>query len=194
MREKSLEGGALWLGLSVVIFLFCHSFFVEQKKNTVSDGVSSSGWVHVQVKGLANRDGIYVLPDGSGLMELFRKLGLDEKEVAGNYMLGDFSSIEFSEVSPFWFSLGKMREGEIYLLGYTMDLNRAEVRDLVLLPKIGPSLARRIVRERKVGGPFSSLEDLTRVKGLTRKSIAEIQALVTVGPRMPLGGVGKNGR
>ncbi len=87
-----------------------------------------------------------------------------------------------------------MTEREIYLLGYTMDLNRAGTRDLVLLPGVGPVLARKIVRERAKGGPFESIQDLYRVRGISKGSLSNLEGLVTVGERRPLGGIGEDAR
>ncbi len=44
-----------------------------------------------------------------------------------------------------------------------IDVNRAFADELTALPGIGPRLAERIVEERAAGGPFRSLEDVTRV-------------------------------
>jgi competence protein ComEA len=48
-----------------------------------------------------------------------------------------------------------------------VDLNTARVRDVATLPGVNHLLARQIVLDRKLFGPFRSLEDLTRVEGLT---------------------------
>ncbi len=47
-----------------------------------------------------------------------------------------------------------------------IDLDRADVRSLDLLPGIGPALAARIVADREANGPFGSLDALQRVKGV----------------------------
>lgn len=50
--------------------------------------------------------------------------------------------------------------------GPAIDVNSSPVEQLEILPRIGPSLAKRIVEERKKG-PFRSADDLrVRVKGI----------------------------
>jgi competence protein ComEA len=58
-----------------------------------------------------------------------------------------------------------------------VDLDRAFEREIDLLPRVGPALARRLVANRDSFGPFGSLEALGRVKGFgpaTRKRLAPL--------------------
>ncbi len=50
-----------------------------------------------------------------------------------------------------------------------ININRASARQLDSLPGIGPQLAQRIIEDRKIHGPYRSLEDLKHVKGINRK-------------------------
>ena len=54
-----------------------------------------------------------------------------------------------------------------------VDLNRADLEELVELPGIGEELARRIVSEREVSGPFRDGEELVaRVEGIGAHRLA----------------------
>lgn len=68
---------------------------------------------------------------------------------------------------------------QLILLGRPIDLNRASAEDLVALPRIGPVLARRIIKERERRGPYRSADDLTRVKGIGPKTVQRLRLLVT---------------
>jgi len=59
-----------------------------------------------------------------------------------------------------------------------IDLNRAPTSELELLPGVGPALAGRIVESREADGPFSSVEDLARVRGIGVKTIDRIRPFV----------------
>jgi competence protein ComEA len=61
-----------------------------------------------------------------------------------------------------------------------LDLNRASLAELVRLPGVGPALAARIVLAREVDGPFASVDDLRRVRGLRRATFERLRTLVTV--------------
>lgn len=58
------------------------------------------------------------------------------------------------------------------------DINTADDRALARLPGIGPELARRIIAERQSGGPFASLTDLQRVKGIGPRKAAMLSGWV----------------
>jgi competence ComEA-like helix-hairpin-helix protein len=49
---------------------------------------------------------------------------------------------------------------------FRIDLNSAGIDELIVLPQIGPSLARRIVEFRRVFGPFENVDDLARIPGI----------------------------
>ena len=61
-----------------------------------------------------------------------------------------------------------------------IDLNAAGVEALVRLPRIGPALAQRIVEDRRLRGPFGTVEDLDRVPGIGPATLAALRPLVLV--------------
>lgn len=50
-----------------------------------------------------------------------------------------------------------------------LDLNRATFEELESLPGIGPKIAKEIIEYRERFGPFKSLEDLLKIKGIGPK-------------------------
>ena len=62
----------------------------------------------------------------------------------------------------------------------TVNVNSAREAELRLLPGIGPGLAGRIVEERDAGGPFRSLEDLQRVRGIGPVTVQRLRELTWV--------------
>lgn len=60
-----------------------------------------------------------------------------------------------------------------------IDVDRAAVDELELLPRVGPTLARRIVQDRNEHGAFGSLPALMRVKGIGPKVVTHIAPHVT---------------
>lgn len=61
-----------------------------------------------------------------------------------------------------------------------LDLNKASVEELDALPGVGPSRAQAIVDYRTQNGPFGSVEDLQKVKGIGDKTLAELKPLLLV--------------
>jgi competence protein ComEA len=62
-----------------------------------------------------------------------------------------------------------------------VDVDRASAVELEALPRIGPSLAKRIVADRSEHGPFGTLEGLQRVKGIGPRMAAQLAPYVTFG-------------
>lgn len=63
-----------------------------------------------------------------------------------------------------------------------VDINAADADTLAGLPGIGPTLAQRIVDFRSLNGPFTSIDGLADVAGITPADLDELEMLVTVGP------------
>lgn len=61
-----------------------------------------------------------------------------------------------------------------------IDLNRATAQELMTLPGIGPALADRIIEDRNTKGPFSSVNDLSRIRGIKAKTIEKLAPFVQV--------------
>ena len=54
--------------------------------------------------------------------------------------------------------------------GKKVNINSADASQLALLPRVGPSIAQRIVEHRKQNGPFKKAEDLMLVRGIGEKT------------------------
>jgi len=65
-----------------------------------------------------------------------------------------------------------LRQDERLALGRPLDPNRAAARELVHVPGLTASLARAVVEERQRGGPFATVDDLLRVRGIGPKRLA----------------------
>jgi len=56
-----------------------------------------------------------------------------------------------------------------------IDINTADWPELALLPEIGPALAQRIVEDRQQRGPFASIDELDRVRGIGPRTLEVIR-------------------
>ena len=65
---------------------------------------------------------------------------------------------------------------------FVVDVNTAEEPELIQLPGIGATLARRIIETRETSGPFLRPDDLRRVKGIGEKKTAQLRPYVQTSP------------
>ena len=61
-----------------------------------------------------------------------------------------------------------------------VNVNTASAAQLELLPRIGPSVASRIVEHRTANGKFASLDDLMLVKGIGERTFELLEPYVTL--------------
>ncbi|MDZ7262935.1 MAG: helix-hairpin-helix domain-containing protein [candidate division KSB1 bacterium] len=61
-----------------------------------------------------------------------------------------------------------------------INVNRANEAELRQIPGLSRTLARRIIRQRQMDGPFSRLEDLLAVKGLNRKLLEQLRPYLDI--------------
>ncbi|MBU0455907.1 MAG: helix-hairpin-helix domain-containing protein [Gammaproteobacteria bacterium] len=59
-------------------------------------------------------------------------------------------------------------------------MNKADASTLESVKGIGPKKAQAIVDYRTQNGPFKSIDDLTKVKGIGSKKLAKIAQQITV--------------
>lgn len=62
----------------------------------------------------------------------------------------------------------------------TVNVNQASADELARLPRVGPSLAGKIVAHRELNGPFKRTEDLMEVSGIGEKMFATLRPYVAV--------------
>ncbi len=64
--------------------------------------------------------------------------------------------------------------------GKKVNINTADATQLALLPRVGPSVAQRIIEFRKQNGPFKKAEDLMLVQGIGEKTYQLIKPYVAI--------------
>ncbi len=63
----------------------------------------------------------------------------------------------------------------------TVDVNVATAKQLEKLPGIGKTLAKRIISYRSSHGGFKSVQELVKVNGIGKATLAEIEELISTG-------------
>ncbi len=65
-------------------------------------------------------------------------------------------------------------------LSFVVNVNEADWPELSVLPGIGPVLAQRIVASREQDGPFRSVDDLRRVRGIGPITLERLRPHIAV--------------
>ncbi|HHE54330.1 MAG TPA: helix-hairpin-helix domain-containing protein [Caldithrix abyssi] len=71
----------------------------------------------------------------------------------------------------------KKSKSEI-LAPHSVDINHADAKTLIKLPRIGPKTAQAIIDYRTEHGPFNSIEELDNVKGIGPKTIEKLRPYI----------------
>lgn len=66
------------------------------------------------------------------------------------------------------------------VLGIPIELNKAGVEDLAIIPGISHGLAQRIVEFRESHGPFKTYNELRRVKGIGPKKVKSFRSYLSL--------------
>ena len=74
-----------------------------------------------------------------------------------------------------------LHRGARFRANFRVNVNESLWVDWMQLEGIGPSLAQRIVADRHVNGPFSSIEDVARVPGIGSTTLDRIRPWLTMG-------------
>ena len=61
---------------------------------------------------------------------------------------------------------------------FKVDINSAQLGEIVVLPGVGKTLARAIVEHRQNTGPFENLEGLRDVPGIGEKKLEGLRAFL----------------
>jgi competence protein ComEA len=136
----------------------------------------ASGTLFVQVVGAVVNPGVYELPPDSRVMDAVALAGgLTDK--------ADPASVNLARV---------VQDGEQLVVGTSggpssraavpnkININNATVTDFDDLPRIGETLAERIVAFRDANGPFSSIEGLLEVPGIGDLTLAGMRDKITL--------------
>ncbi|MDO5718566.1 MAG: DUF655 domain-containing protein [Tissierellia bacterium] len=136
----------------------------------------------VHITGEVNEPGIYEFEDGSRLNDAIEKAGGFTEEADSNSVnLAKKLSDEMKIVIP---SVNDIDEAGIHEFLISEDsgkinINTAEVNELVELPGIGPKTADKIIEYRE-NNKFENIEDIKNVAGIGDKIFESIKDLIKV--------------
>jgi competence protein ComEA len=157
---------------------------------TTSTSPSMPDPVIVHVVGAVRVPGVYELPSGSRVVAAVEAAGgpephavLDDVNLAA--LLADGQRVHIpveGEQQLPAFDADQRGAAVSGGLGveHPIDLNRAAIGELVRLPGVGEATATAIVADRERNGPFGSVDDLVRVRGIGPAKLEAVREFVVV--------------
>lgn len=136
----------------------------------------------VQIDGAVATPATYRLPGGARLDDLVRQAGgftrdADVSSVNLAARVGDGEVVRIpaqSTAAPSQAAAGSPTAA------VRININTASAAELESLPGIGPVLSERIVAHREENGPFTSLDQLADVEGISTGLIEQLRPLITL--------------
>jgi competence protein ComEA len=146
----------------------------------------------VEIGGAVATPGVYALPGSARLVDAIDAAGgakpsADLAQINLAQRIRDEQKITIPVIDSLAESAGDLatpmpsaQQRIVGTAGDRININTATAAELVALPGIGESLAKAIVDDRLVAGPYQSVEDLARVSGISPRMVEEIKDLITV--------------
>ena len=161
------------------------------------DGAAGSGQIVVDVDGAVAHPGLYKLPPGSRVQAALAAAGglspqADVHRINRAAKLHDGQKLyvlsQGESAPPLAASSGQGCEGQACTSADggvagsdaegqgLVNINTANAAQLTQLPGIGPAIAQKIIDYRTANGPFTSVDDLTKVPGIGAAKLAQIKS------------------
>lgn len=81
-----------------------------------------------------------------------------------------------------WLSISIMMEFAGVAFATPVDINNADAATIAKeILGVGPKIAQEIVTYREQNGPFTSIDDLVKIKGISQKMVDTNRANITLG-------------
>ena len=177
---------------------------VEKKKKKEKEIIN---YLEVDIKGEVITPGIYKLKEGSRVIDVINAAGgLTEnsnttvinlsKKIVDEMVIIIYSNSQVEDFS-------KTKEIENQVIDYCnqvdenslhndaciskdnntptgkISINNATIEELMTLPGVGEAKAKSIIEYRNSNGPFTSIEDITKVSGIGDNLFAQIKEYIT---------------
>lgn len=180
MNQRQIEGSIVILVVAVLSYVAVSLHAKYQSPVTeLPFSNKRSGSLIVKLTGNTDRNGIYYLPEGAKLGDLFLSAKVSKRQISkiekGEFELALKSGMVVFIDENGSISLGNMAARDKIALDIPIDINQATVEDLNIVPGIGDRMALQIVTVREQSGGFKELEDLKSVKGIKGKKFDSLK-------------------
>ena len=184
ISERQRDGAIVAVVIAVMVYTLSNASFLLQSK--VCDLPYRDKGRDQLVVGIAvnaGSQGIFWLPRNSKVYDLLNAAGIgnlekfNEKTLHTQLSRGHAVYIE----SDCTIEVGEMNNASKIALNIPININKATLEDLTLIPGIGETTALRIIQFRETSGGFRTLEDLMKIRGIKEKKFAYLKRYLYAG-------------
>lgn len=149
--------------------------------------VTGNDSITVYAGGAVATPGLYTLPRGSRVASLLDQSGLangaDLSQVQMAAQLRDGQELIVpTQITGAQSQADVVTSTPQFSASLPININSASVAELESLSGVGPSIAQRIIDYRNANGPFSTVDELSNVQGISSRMVDDFRDQVTVGP------------
>ncbi|MFA6412650.1 MAG: helix-hairpin-helix domain-containing protein [Syntrophales bacterium] len=178
LKERQINGLMIFLVVAMVMYAAGSAWLRNRPPDVnLPWGNIRSGPVVVEMTGETPRSGVYYVPEKTTYLQFLNMTGVEHSNPAGP----DLSQPLKTGTTLRMHGNGqvtqeKMKAAKRLALDLPIDINRAALADLLLVPGIGESTARQILDLRQSsGGRINSLESLMNIKGIKEKRFNQLK-------------------
>jgi len=166
--------------VGMAVYAFYAAFYWNPKQTTAAAPFSEKrkGTVAVELSGEFNPNGVYFIPEGQTVAECLNSMGMGTTAIRspdlGRLVLPNGISIFKSKDDHI--RLRDMTAAKRLALDLPVDINKATLDDLILIPGVKDATAQKLLDYRtSVGGRIYCMEDLLKIPGIKEKKLAQLK-------------------
>src|SRR5512137_234761 len=169
ISERQRDGMIVAVIIAVLVYaLSSVSSLLQPQMCDLPYGDKGYNQLVVGISVNASSQGVFWLPRNSKVYDLLNAAGIgnlekfDEKTLHTQLSTGHAVFIE----SDGKIEVGEMNNASKVALNIPININKATLEDLMLIPGIGEMTALRIIQFREASGSFRTLEDIMKIRGI----------------------------
>lgn len=187
---KMLSSKQTWLLFSLASLFLLVSLLITLHDRPISYQVLQGNPLNIaiEIAGEVSHPGFYSFAREITVERALLLAGGIEREKIGNPQVltqplkaGSKIIVRRNERHVLTVELARMEPEKCLVFSVPLDLNAVEEEHLILIPGLGPELARRIIEYRSKKGGFRHIEELMEVRGIGQEKMRTLERYLVVG-------------
>jgi competence protein ComEA len=184
ISDRQRDGAIVAVVIAVIVYAFSlASFLLPSKVGNLPYTDKGRDQLIVGIAVNPDSHGIFWLPRNSKVYDLLNAAGIGNLEIFNENTLHTQLSTGHAVYieSDGTIEVGEMNNARKMALNIPININKATLEDLMLIPGIGETTALRIIQFRETSGGFRTLEDLMKIRGIKEKKFVYMKRYLYAG-------------